>query len=238
MPSTNNFQASHRSGGWNRTGPARACKHHACLIFLSFSVPFPSHSPYTALNFIRVGSIFGRWLIQLQLTEQDGYRSLLLLSTSILLFGIVLLNSSSSIPVTLFIHHSYPKHHWSYIPKNVDTGIPLSLYDFFVTSFGIAVNPTTCNHLREATFYRRILHHNHRFSSTIPRVSISRLCYFYSWSHSRLQALYLTYTFLEPSLSTLTSFYPSFDPPSQVAGLGARRLYSYSCFLSLITIGS
>jgi len=126
----------------------------------------------------RVGSICGRWLIQLQLTEQDCYHSLLLLSTSILLFGIVLLNSSSSIPVTVSIHHSYPKHHWSYIPKNVDTGIPLSLYDFFVTSFGIAVNPTTCNHLREATFYRRILHHNHLFSSTIPRVSISRCATF------------------------------------------------------------
>ena len=94
-------------------------------------------------------------------TPTDGARplcSLLLLSTSILLFVIVLLNSSSSI--TLSILHSYPKH-WISIPKNVDTGIPLSLYDFFVTSFGIAVNPTTCNHLREATFYRRILHHNH-----------------------------------------------------------------------------
>ena len=49
------------------------CKNYAFLIFQSFSVPFPSNSPYIALNFIRIGSIRGRSLVRLQLTNQDRY---------------------------------------------------------------------------------------------------------------------------------------------------------------------
>ena len=73
IPSTTSVRASRRLGGWNRTGPARTCKHHTFLIFQSFSVPFPSNSLYIAFDYISIGSICRKWLIRLQLTEQDRY---------------------------------------------------------------------------------------------------------------------------------------------------------------------